>query len=595
MRKSPRFWGKGKTLSRNNGRTAAHRAAGFCAGLLAAVALVSCRSAKIVQSGEIPADRHTPYNFTARRGMVVAAHPLAAQAGLTVLRNGGNAVDAAVATALALNAAEPFASGIGGGGFMVVYLAKEKKATVINYREKAPLAASARMFTDKGEEADEWRTESGLAVAVPGALAGWDLALRKYGTLSLAEAAGRAIEIAEEGYEVSPTFSQINKDEYEKLLKNAGDGSVYLNQGLPYEPGDYFRNPELAGTLRLVAAEGIGAFYRGAIAQKIVDAVRDNQGVMTLEDLAAYEAKEVPPLEGTYKGNKIVTAPPPASGGLHLIQLLNICENWPLQSWRQNSVVYIHHLSEALRFIFADRERYDGDPDFISIPVAGLLAKGYAARIAGRIRPDRPLDSYSYGEFGGREKGPANTTHLCVVDAEGNVVSLTQSINDFFGAGIIPSGTGFLLNDHMADFSSNPRSVNAPAPGRRPVSSMGPLIMFKDDQPVLVLGSPGGTRIFSSLGQIILNLTEFGLSLDEAIEAPRFFSYSVGGKTRPIAVESRLPEDTVLELEKMGHEVKVREAYDKYFGGAQGIMISREKKLIFGGADSRRDGWGAGY
>ncbi len=583
-------------MNRSSARELIDRAAGFCAVMIAAVMLVACHSDEIVMTGEIPADRHTPYNFTARHGMVVAAHPLAAEAGLTVLKNGGNAVDAAVTTALALNAAEPFASGIGGGGFMVIYLAKEKRATVINYREKAPLAASARMFRDKGEEADKWRTESGLAVAVPGALAGWDLALRKYGTLSLAQAAARAIEIAEQGYEVSPTFSQINKDEYEKLLKNAGEESIYLNQGLPYEPGDYFRNPELAATLRLVAAEGIGVFYRGAIAQKIVAAVRESQGVMTLEDLAAYEAREVPPLEGTYKEYKIVTAPPPASGGLHLIQLLNVCENWPLRSWRQNSVPYIHHLSEALRFIFADRERYVGDPDFVPIPVVGLLAKDYAAGIAGRIRPDRPLDSYPCGEFSDRaEEGPGDTTHLCVVDAVGNIVSLTQSINDFFGAGIVPSETGFLLNDHMADFSSNPRSVNAPAPGRRPVSSMGPLIMFKGDQPVLILGSPGGTRIFSSLGQIILNLTEFGLSLDEAIEAPRFFSYSVGGRPRPIAVESRFPEDILLELEKMGHEVKVREPYDKYFGGAQGIMISKEKRLILGGADSRRDGWGAGY
>ncbi len=583
-------------MSRSSARESAYRATGFYAVIIAVIMLVACHSAETVLTGEIPADRHTPYSFTARHGMVVAAHPLAAEAGLAVLKKGGNAVDAAVTTALALNAAEPFASGIGGGGFMVIYLAKEKRATVINYREKAPLAASTRMFADKGEEADKWRTESGLAVAVPGALAGWDLALRKYGTLSLGQAAGRAIEIAEKGYEISPTFSQINKDEYEKLLENAGDESVYLNQGLPYEPGDYFRNPELAATLRLIAAEGIGVFYRGTIAQKIIAAVRENQGMMTLEDLANYEAKEVPPLEGTYKEYKIVTAPPPASGGLHLIQLLNVSENWPLQSWKQNSVPYIHHLSEALRFIFADRERYVGDPDFVPIPVAGLLSKDYAAGIAGRIHPDRPLDSYPCGEFSDRTKdGPGDTTHLCVVDVEGNIVSLTQSINDFFGTGIVPSGTGFLLNDHMADFSSNPRSVNAPAPGRRPVSSMGPLIMFKGDQPVLVLGSPGGTRIFSSLGQIILNLTEFGLSLDEAIEAPRFFSYSVGGRPRPIAVESRFPEQTVFELEKMGHEVKVREPYDKYFGGAQGIMISKEKRLIFGGADSRRDGWGAGY
>ena len=527
--------------------------------------------------------------------MVVAAHPLAAEAGLRMLRAGGNAVDAAVATALALNAAEPFASGMGGGGFMVIYLAKEKKSAVINYREKAPGAASPGMFKEKGEEEAEWRASSGLAVAVPGALGGWDLALRRYGTRSLAEAAARAIELAEQGFEVSRTFSDINKDEYEKLVKNAAGGNCYLNEGLPYEPGDRFRNPDLAGTLRLIAAKGIDAFYRGEIAPKIVAAVQARNGIITLEDLAFYKPEEVVPLRGVYKDYAIVTAPPPASGGLHLIQLLNICENWPVKTWGSNSVAYIHHLSEALRLIFADRERFLGDPDFISIPVQGLLAKDYASRLAAQIRPDRPLGSYPHGEFAEKDEDGGSTTHLCVIDKEGNVVSLTQSINDFFGTGIVPDGTGFLLNNHMDDFSSDPQSSNAAAPGRRPVSSMGPLIIFKNGSPYLILGSPGGTRIFSSLAQIVLNVTEFELALDEAIEAPRFFSYSAGGRARPIAVESRLPEDMVRELEALGHEVRVREAYDKYFGGAQGIMFLKGKRIILGGADSRRDGWGYGY
>ena len=562
----------------------------------ASFVLASCRPAPLqTTAAAAPADRHAPFNFTARRAMVVAAHPLAVEAGVSLLMAGGNAVDAAVATAFALNAAEPFASGIGGGGFMVIYIAAEKRTTVISYREKAPAASTPGMFREKGEEAGRWRTSTGLGVAVPGAPAGWELALKKYGTRTLAAVARPAIGIAERGFDVSATFSGINNDEFEKLARNAGENTCYLNQGLPYEPGERFRNPELAATFRTLAEKGASEFYTGAIARKIVDAVRARDGVMTLEDLAAYRAVEVAPLEGTYKEYFIATAPPPASGGLHLVELLNIAENWPLRKWGQNSPAVLHHLSEALRFVFADRGRYLGDPDFIPIPVEGLLSKAYAASVASRILPDRPAGAYPYGSFGPKPGDAANTTHLCVVDPAGNVVSLTQSINDFFGTGIVPEKTGFLLNDHMDDFASDPASPNAPGPGRRPVSSMGPLIMFRGGRPFLALGSPGGTRIFSSLAQIILNLTEFGMSLDAAIEAPRFFSYSVGGAPRPVEVESRIAGATLNELRKRGQEVKVREPYDKYFGGAQGIIFLRDRKLLYGGADSRRDGWGAGY
>ncbi|HUU37839.1 MAG TPA: gamma-glutamyltransferase [Candidatus Desulfaltia sp.] len=554
----------------------------------------SCRKPR-EDSPAPSADRHAPFNYTGRRAMVVAAHPLAVEAGLKMLRNGGNAVDAAIATASALNAAEPFASGIGGGGFMVIHLAGEKRTTVISFRERAPLLASPRMFKDKGEEEKDWRTASGLAVAVPGALAGWDLALRKYGTRPLAEALAEAIAIAEHGYIISPTFSDISKEEYERLIKNLPQGSGYLNDGLPYEPGDRFRNPDLARTLRQIAARGVEEFYRGKIARKIVAAVQDKQGIMTLEDLASYEAVEVEPLQGTYKNLTIVAAPPPASGGLHLIQFLNIIERWPVGAWRLNSAAYVHHLSEALRFIFADRELYLGDPESVPVPVRELISKDHAAAVASLVRDDRPLDAYPATGLKAKEKDAANTTHLCVIDEAGNIVSLTQSINDFFGTGIVPEGTGILLNDHMDDFASDPESINAPGAGRRPVSFMAPLIIFKEDKPFMALGSPGGARIFSSLTQIILNVTEFGMSLDEAIEAPRFFSFSEGGKAASIEVESRLPEAVIRTLREMGQEVDVLKAYDKHFGGAQGIMILRDKGILHGGADSRRDGIGAGY
>jgi gamma-glutamyltranspeptidase/glutathione hydrolase len=542
-----------------------------------------------------PSDRHQPYNFVGKRGMVVAAHPLAARAGRDMLKKGGNAVDAAITTAFALNACEPFASGMGGGGFALIYLSKSKKVTVINFREKAPRRAFPQMFMEEGKPKRELQRTHGFAVAVPGAIAGWTYALQKYGTKNLSEVTQRAIEIAEKGFEVSQTFSTINKDEYEKLYQNAGEQSCYLNQGLPYEPGDLFRNPDLARTLRRIASKRGEEFYKGKIAKKIVKAVQEKDGLMTLEDLALYKPLEQEPLKGKYKDFSLFTIPPPSSGGFHIIQLLNIIENWPLQEWQQNTPLYIHHFAEAFRFVFADRSRYLGDPEFVSIPVEKLLSKEYASSIVSQIKPDQTLDSYPSGEFDEEKNKKVSTTHLCVVDEHGNIVSLTQSINFFFGTGIVPEGTGFLLNNQMADFSLDPQSINAAQPEKRPLSSMGPLILFKKESPYLVLGSPGGTRIFPSLTQIILNIIEFSMSLDEAIEAPRFFTYSVHGKAQNLYLESRIPSSIIQTLKSLGHQITVRKAYDKYFGGAQGILISQEKRIIFGGADSRRDGFGAGY
>lgn len=555
---------------------------------------LSCRQ-KLTTTSPAPPNRHLPQNFLGKKGMVVAAHPLAAKAGLQVLRDGGNAVDAAVATAFALNAAEPFASGIGGGGFMVIYLAEKDTVTVINYREKAPSKASPKMFMEEGKTNRALKRTSGLAVGVPGALAGWALALDKYGTKPLSDVIRGGIKIAEEGYSISKTFSKINKDEYEKILQNAGEESCYLNNGFPYEPGDRFRNPELAGFFKTLASNGIDEFYKGETAQKIINAVKEKDGIMTLEDLARYKPVETKPVRGSYKGFSFFSAPPPCSGGLHIIQLLNIIENWPIKNWGANSAEYVHHFSEAFRFVFADRAQYLGDPEFIEIPVENLISKKYAAGIAAKIKPDKSQGSYPFGIFENSQKTTDNTTHLCVIDKDKNIVSLTQSINHFFGSGIVPEKTGFLLNNHMDDFSSDPESPNAPRANRRPVSSMGPLIMFKDNKPFLILGSPGGTRIFPSLTQIIVNIIDFKMSIDEAIEAPRFFSYSTGGKARPIFMESRILQTTVKALEKMGHEVSLREAFDKYFGGAQGILLPSGKKVILGGADSRRDGFGAGY
>lgn len=562
--------------------------------MLLLIFLAFCRPESVVIQAP-QEDRHQPYDHIGKDAMVVAAHPEAVAAGVDILKKGGNAVDAAIATAFALNAAEPFASGIGGGGFMVIHLAERKKTTVINFREKAPAGATPTMYLDKDKVQDAWRKSHGLAVGVPGALAGWTYALEKYGTMKLEDVMDPAIRIAEQGIPVSETFSQINKDEYEKILLNAGESSAYLREGFPYEPGDTLKNPDLANTFKRLISHGWRDFYDGKIAGEIVEAVRQKGGVMRREDLARYSPEEVPPLKGTYKDYNLYTIQPPGSGGLHIIQLLNIISQWPVGEWGFNSTEYIHHLSEAFRFVFADRSRYLGDPDFVTIPVGQLLSKDYAGRIARLIDPRHTQNSYPFYVVDRNQDEKENTSHLCIMDSRGNIVSLTQSINDFFGTGIVPEGTGFLLNNEMADFSPRPGLANSPGPNKRPVSSMGPLILFKGETPFLVLGSPGGTRIFTSLTQIIVNIVEFGMSMDEAIEAPRFFSYSSQGKAKNLFVESRIPEHILRSLEKIGHIIDIRKAYDRYFGGAQGIMVDRERNILLGGADSRRDGTGAGY
>ncbi len=559
--------------------------------MLVCFAAVSCSQKKETLSR----DPHQPYNYQSEHGMVVAAHPLAAEAGVSLMKQGGNAVDAAVAAAFALNVVEPFASGIGGGGFMVIYSAESKQVSVINFRETAPSGAAPDMYIENGEINDHWRTDHGLAVAVPGALAGWTHALDTYGTLDLKKVTEPGIALADQGFTISPVFSRINKDEYEKILMNDGVNSPYLHDGFAYEPGDTFTNPDLAATFRLIAEKGPDVFYKGEIAQKIIDAVREKGGIMTLEDLGAYQTLETAPLTGKYKSYSLFTAPPPACGGLHVIQLLNIISHWPVHEWGGGSAAFIHHLGEALRFVFADRARYLGDPKFVDIPIEELTSPEYAQKTADRIQAESISGYYPPAAFHPREMDKENTTHLCAVDRQGNIVSLTQSINLFFGTGIVPENTGFILNNHMNDFTPQPGNPNSPEPGKQPRSNMAPLILFKNNQPFLALGSPGGARIFPSLTQILVHIIEFNLSLDEAIEAPRFFTYSSEGKPEPLYLESRFPQSALDHLKSLGNDIIIREAYDNYFGGAQGLMFPPGRNIILGGADSRRDGGGAGY
>jgi len=543
-------------------------------------------------SPESVANLHEPQDATARRGMVASAHPLASRAGVEVLRAGGNAVDAAVAAALALNVVEPHASGIGGGGFMMVRTA-EGKAAMISFREKAPAAATPGLFYPGGKLNKHWVEHGGRSVAVPGALAGYRLAMDRYGTKPWSEVFQAAIRYAREGFEIREKLAGFISSEREVLCAYSASAAVFLPDGQPMAAGQVLKNPDLAATLERIAREGPEAFYQGQVARAIVAAVTSDGGVMTLEDLANYKASILEPVRGSYRGYEILSSPPPSSGGTHVIQLLSIMENFDVSKLGHNRLEYLHTLAEAMKWAYADRERYMADPAFVKVPVERIIDKAYTKQISTRIKANAATDAVYPGWKEDPSK-PGNTTHLCVVDAWGNVVSMTQTINHEFGSGMVVPGCGFLLNDEMADFSFEEGSVNSVQGGKRPLSSMSPSIVLKDGKPVLALGTPGGTRIITALTQILINVLDFGMSIDEAIEAPRFHCYSTGGKAAALNVESRIPEATREALERLGHEVKIRGAYDKYFGGAQGILISKDGLLI-GGADSRRDGACDGY
>lgn len=540
------------------------------------------------------ADPHAPRDIVARHGMVAAAHPLASAAGVEILQAGGNAIDAAVATALALNVVEPNASGLGGGGFMVIRFAKTGEVAVIDYRERAPGSATRDMYASEQAKKEKWTQLGGKAVGVPGTLKGLEMALEQYGTMEFRRVAAPAIKLAEEGFTVSEMLSDIIKENYDKLVAYNDPLKVpYLKDGLPLEPGDTLRNPDLASTLKLIAERGSDAFYQGPIGEAIVAAVNKNGGNMTMQDLADYRAVMREPVRGMYRGYEIISMPPPSSGGVHLIQILNIMENFDVRSMGHNSVQYVHTLAEALKLVFADRAAYMADPDFVKVPVKGLTSKEYAKTLAAQISPDKALTEVKPGEPVKHEH--ESTTHIVVVDEQGNIVSLTQTINYFFGSGVMAEATGLVLNNEMDDFSTDPASVAAPEPGKRPLSSMSPTIILKDGKPFMALGTPGATRIFPSLAQVLMNIIDFGMGLDEAIEAPRFFCSSSAGKAGKLLMESRFPKEVVEELKSLGHTVELRGDWDSYFGGFQAVKLDHDSGLIYGAADSRRLGEAIGY
>ena len=527
-----------------------------------------------------------------KNGMVAAAHPLASQVGVEILKKGGNAVDAAVATAFALGVVEPNASGLGGGGFILVYNAKTKGVTAIDYREMAPLKATPDMYqlTPDGKVVDKETEVGHKAVAVPGTLAGLTLALKQHGTMSLKDVMASAIRIAEEGYTVSKTLNGMMKDNFDKLTKFPAAAAVYLKNGLPYEVGDKIVLKDLAKSYRLIAEKGPDVFYKGEIAEAIEKEMKaSGKGLITKADLAAYKPAIRKPVRGSYRGYEIISMSPPSSGGTHVIEILNILEGYNMTRLGFQTPESLHLMAEAMKRAFADRAKFMADTDFVKVPIDGLISKKYAEELRKGISMDTVGTKIPAGNplpF----VGSGGTSHLSVIDKQGNIVALTQTINYFFGSGVLVPGTGIMLNNEMDDFNPKPGTSNSVEPKKRPLSSMTPTIMLKNGKPFLSVGSPGATRIISALSQIIVNVVDFRMNIQDAIEAPRIHCM-----TGDIFMESRFPKATQDALTAKGHKLNVRGAMDLYFGGAQGVMISPTSGLLYGAGDPRRDGAAVGY
>jgi gamma-glutamyltranspeptidase / glutathione hydrolase len=540
----------------------------------------------------------TPLNLygrgaTGANGVVAAAKPDASRVGIEILKLGGNAVDAAVATGFALGVLEPNASGIGGGGFMMVKLASMKEAVVIDFRPTAPAAATADMYKldDQGHVVGNASVEGGPASAVPGEVKGLLYALDHYGSkkLTRAEVIQPAIDWAERGVPVTVHLAQIIKDNFGKLKKFENGLAIYVKDGFPPEVGDTIINRDLANTLRLIQAQGADAIYRGEVAARIVAENRKRGGTLTLDDLANYQVKVRTPVTGSYRGYTIVTAPPP-SGGVHVLQLLNILENFDLAALGEQTPATSHVWAEACKLVFADRSKYSADPDFVKVPTAGLASKAYAKALAALIKPDAVMKDPEAGDPFKYESG--STTHFSVMDKDGNMVAVTKTINMFFGSGVVVPGTGIILGDDMDDFDVRPGGVNSIEAGKRMLSSMSPTIVLDPQgRPFMTIGSPGATRIIPTLAQVISNVIDRGMPIQIAINAPRLYQ----GRTGNLFMEGRYSINAYNGLVALGHAVTVSPDYDPAFGGVHAVVFDRVEKLLQGGADPRRDGQAAGY
>jgi gamma-glutamyltranspeptidase/glutathione hydrolase len=555
----------------------------------------------------------------ARHGMVVSVHELASRAGVEIMQAGGNAVDAAVATGFALAVVHPPAGNLGGGGFMLVRMA-DGKVHFLDYREKAPAAAKADMYLDAQGNVIEGASEYGYkAIGVPGSVAGMVYAEQKYGKLTLRQVMAPAIRLAREGYALSwDEARDFEGDPY--LGKFAESRRIFQRDGNYYQPGELFRQPDLARTLERIAAKP-DDFYHGALARELAAALQKGGGLITAEDLSRYEVKEREPVRGTYRGYEIISAPPPSSGGTVLIESLNILEGYDLGQLGDRSAQSIHFTTEAFRRAFFDRAEFMGDPDFSKIPVAQLIDKKYAAAWRESIDADhasassqlkRPAIFSELEQYAAAHPQPLanhespHTTHYSVVDAEGNAVAVTTTINDWFGSRVTADGLGFLLNDEMDDFSAKPGvpnsdgliqgAANAIGPGKRPLSSMTPTIVVRDGKTFLVLGSPGSSKIITTVANVLVGVVEYRMNIQEAVDAPRFHNQWLPDV---LNVERWFSPDTVEALEKMGHHVQfgLRQGSvaGSYWSDAECIAIDAKTGERLGASDYRYNGKAVGY
>ncbi len=533
-----------------------------------------------------------------RQGMVVASEPIAVKEALRVLKKGGNAVDAAVTLGLVLAVTMPRAGNLGGGGFMVLAL-KNGKMGAIDYREKAPLAATETMFLDQAGEPDPQKSRfSALSSGVPGTVAGLHLALSRYGTLTWTEALAPAIRLAEEGFIVSPTFAAALKKREEMLKQWPSTKKVFFQWGEPYEAGDLLKQPDLAKTLKLLAKEGPSAFYKGKIARQIVAQMENTGGIITAEDLALYYPALRRPVRGVYKGYEILSMGPPSSGGVHVIQILNILEGFRLKRFGHNSAKGVHVLAEAMKYAYADRSRYMGDIDFVRVPVRKLTNQGYANRQRVKINLKRAKPSKRIRPTRIRGYESTETTHFSVIDRWGNAVANTTTLNFSFGNGMVVEGAGFLLNNEMDDFSAKPGARNAYGlvggkanrieAKKRMLSSMSPTIVRKKGKVVLITGSPGGSQIISTTVQVILNVLEHRMSLGKAVAAPRMHHQWFPDELR---LEVGFAPKVIQKLKRMGHKVVVGAS----MGAANSIYRNGRTGKYYGVADPRRSGLALGY
>lgn len=529
----------------------------------------------------------------AENGMVSAQERLAAEIGRDIMAKGGNAVDAGVAVAFALAVTLPRAGNLGGGGFMLVHDAETGRTQAIDYRELAPSGASRDMFLDdKGEADSDKSLYTGAASGVPGTVAGMRMALDTYGSMPWADVIAPAIRLAEEGIIVTPDLADSLEAEREALMKHPSTAKIFFKDGgAGYRPGERLVQADLAATLKKVAAEGPDGFYKGAVAENIARAVQAAGGPMTVEDLAAYKPVLREPVRGSYRGYEIVSMPPPSSGGVHLIQILNTLEGYPIGALGHNTAETIHLMAEAMKLAYADRSEYLGDPDFVDVPVAALTSKDYAAELRGKISAEYATPSAMIGPGDLAPYESDQTTHFSVVDKAGNAVSNTYTINLNYGSGLVAEGTGVLMNNEMDDFSAKPGvpnafglvggDANAVQAGKRPLSSMTPTIVLKDGETWLVTGSPGGARIITTVLQVILNTIDHGMNVAEASTAPRVHHQWLPDELR---IEEGISRDTLRLLAAKGHTISEKPV----MGSTQSIMRDPASGALLGASDPRR-------